>query len=315
MMPGGQTHATPWAVVGTKEPYHKAEVGLVDSSAPAFRKATMNAKAALPYTTVAGLLLLASGFLFCFVTVGKGEVGVLSWFGSVEEETLSPGPWLVHPFKKVYRMNTQTQKDEEPATVPTKNGLPIAMKATLLYRLAADRAPMMAREVGADNYQDRVVSPYFKNAVRDVTAEFLPEAFYSSNRSQIEAQIVDRLSREFEPRGLVVESVMLLEPVLPALVQQRIEAKVGAEQDAARMEYVLKQKELEARAKVVEAKGIAESQTIIKKDLDDNYIRYLWVMALKEHSGSIIYVPTGADGLPFFKPVHPGGAPAAPQPH
>ena len=151
-----------------------------------------------------------------------------------------------------------------------------------------------------------VVSPYFKNAVRDVTAEFLPEAFYSAERGMIEHKISEKLRKEFELRGLVVESVMLLEPVLPELVRQRIEAKVGAEQDAARMEYVLKQKELEAKAKVAEAKGIAEAQTIIKKDLDDNYIRYLWVMALKEHSGSIIYVPTGNDGLPFFKPVHTG---------
>ena len=275
----------------------------------------MNEKSKLPYFFgVSSVLVAFAVFAFCFVTVGKGEVGVLSWFGEVEEQTLGPGPWLVHPFKKVYRMNTQTQKDEEPATVPTKNGLPIGMKATLLYRLAADRAPMMAREVGADHYQDRVVSPYFKNAVRDVTAEFLPEAFYSADRGQIEAKIVDRLNREFEPRGLVVESVMLLEPVLPPLVQQRIEAKVGAEQDAARMEFVLKQKELEAKAKVVEAKGIADAQAIIKKDLDDNYIRYLWVMALKEHQGSIIYVPTGADGLPFFKPVHAGTAPPSSPP-
>jgi hypothetical protein len=58
--------------------------------------------------------------------------------------------------------------------------------------------------------------------------------------------------------------------------------------------------ELEAESKVIQAKGIAEAQTIIKKDLTDEYIRYLWVMALKEHQGAIIYVPTGQDGLPFF---------------
>jgi|SRR5579883_473876 len=245
-------------------------------------------------------------YVFCFVSIGKGEVGVLSWFGDVQDATLEPGPHLVHPLKTVYRMNVQTQKDEEPATVPTKNGLPVSMKATLLYHLDPSRAPAMSREVGRD-YQDRVVSPYFKNVVRDVTAEFLPEAFYSADRSVIEARIANRLRVDFEARGLVVESVMLLERVLPELVRQRIEAKVGAEQDAARMEFVLKQKELEAKAKVVEAKGIAESQNIIKKDLDDNYLRYLWIEALKEsakHNNATIYIPTGADGMPFFTAVH-----------
>jgi hypothetical protein len=55
---------------------------------------------------IAGVLLF--GYLFCFVSIGKGQVGVLSWFGDVEDRTLSPGPHLVHPLKTVYRMNTQT---------------------------------------------------------------------------------------------------------------------------------------------------------------------------------------------------------------
>ncbi len=146
----------------------------------------------------------------------------MSWFGDVQDTPLQSGPHLVHPFKKVHRMNTQTQKDEEPANVPTKNGLPVAMKATLLYRLDESKAPKMAKEVGAEGYQERVVSPYFKNAVRDVTAEYLPEAFYSSERAEIEGKIASRLQKEFEHRGLVVEAVMLLEPVLPEVVRATI---------------------------------------------------------------------------------------------
>lgn len=258
---------------------------------------------------VGGIVIAIIVYAACFVTVGKGEVGVKSWFGDLENETLPPGPHFVHPFKRVYRMTTQTQKDEEPASVPTKSGLTVSMKATLLYHLDGSQAPQMAREVGATDYQDRVVSPYFKNAVRDVTAEFPPEAFYSAERGQIEAKIADRLRKEYEPRGLVIESVMLLEPNLPEQVRQGIEAKARAEQDAFKMEFVLKQKELEAKAKVVEAKGIAESQQIIKKDLDDNYLRYLWIEALKDsskHGNATIYIPTGNDGMPFFRSVHPG---------
>lgn len=250
------------------------------------------------------VLVLIVGWMFCWVTVGKGHVGVLSWFGEVEDATLSPGPHLVHPFKRVYRMNVQTQKDEEPATVPTKNGLPVDMNATLLFHLDPGHAPMMAREVGDQDYAARVVTPYFKNAVRDVTAEYAPEAMYTAERTQVEQKIFARLTKELGPRGLVVEAVMILDPKLPAVVQERIQAKVGAEQDAARMEFVLKQKELEAQAKVVEARGIAEAQNIIKKDLDDNYLRYLWIEALKEsakHNNATIYVPTGHDGMPFFK--------------
>jgi regulator of protease activity HflC (stomatin/prohibitin superfamily) len=240
------------------------------------------------------------------VSVDNGHVGVTSLFGEVDDRTLPPGLHFVHPFKHVRRMNVQTQKDEEPATVPTKSGLPVQMKATLLWHLDPVNAVKMVKEVGDKDYAERVVSPYFRNAVRDVTAEYPPEAFYTADRVAVEAKVTDRVRKELEPRGVVVESVMLLDPVLPAVVNDRIQAKVGAEQDAQRMEYVLRQKKLEADAKVVEAKGIADAQMIIKKDLDHNYLVYLWIEALKEsakHNNAVIYIPTGGDGMPLFKGV------------
>lgn len=189
------------------------------------------------------------------------------------------------------------------------------MRATLLYHLRPDKAPMMAREVG-ENYQERVVTPYFKNAVRDVTAEFPPEALYTAERQKVEARVLERVRHELDVRGIEVEAVMLLDPVLPKVVRERIEAKVGAEQDAIRMQSVFKQreqeamankrqKELEAEAKVIEAKGIAESQKIIQKDLTREYLVYLWIDALRTHTGSTVYIPTGNDGLPFFKDIAP----------
>jgi prohibitin 1 len=256
---------------------------------------------------ITGFAFLFFAAIFCFARIPVGHVGVVSTFGDVSDQTLAPGLHVVMPWNGVTRMSTQTQVDEEPASVPTKKGLAITMKATLLFHLEPERAPSMLREVG-EGYPS-VIAKNFRNAVRDVTAEFDAESFYTGDRVNVESRILDRVRKELSSRGIEIESVMLLDPVLPDAVKSRIEAKLAAEQDAARMEYVLKQKKLEADAKVIEAKGIAEAQTIIKKDLDDNYLRYLWVMALKEHTGSVIYVPTGSDGLPFFRSVHPGATP------
>lgn len=254
-------------------------------------------------------IVFAFLWMFCWVTIDKGHIGVLSWFGDVQDSTLEPGAHIVSPFKRVYRMNVQTQKNEEPATVPTSNGLSVEIKATMLYHLDPAKAPKMAREVGDSKYEDRVIDPVFRNNVRDVCAKYPPEAFYSSDRQKIETEIMSRTQAELEVRGIIVEATMLLDPVLPAVVVERIQAKVGAEQDAMRMEYVLKQKEIEAKAKVVEAEGIAKAQAIIKKDLDHAYLVYLWIEALKEsakHNNAVIYIPTGGDGMPLFKNVHNG---------
>lgn len=144
--------------------------------------------------------------------------------------------------------------------------------------------------------------------VRDVCAEYTPEALYTVERNTVETRALARMEKELATRGFVFEQVMLQDPVLPAIVTERIQAKIGAEQDVIRMQSVLKQKELEAQAKVVEAKGIAESQAIIKKDLDQKYLIYQWILAVKEasaHGNKVIYIPTGNDGLPLFQAVDP----------
>lgn len=273
---------------------------------------------------VAGAVALVVGILTLPFTlvwgIPAGHVGIVSVFGEVSDETLpAGGPYFVKPWKSVIRTSVQTQKNDEPATVPTKGGLAVNMHSVMLYKLDPAAAPRVRREVG-EKYEEVLIDPYFKNAVRDVCSEYAPEALYTNERVQVEAAVLARVQKELGPRGIIVESIMLQDPVLPPVVADRIQAKVAAEQDAIRMQSVFKQreqeglankrtKELEAEAKVIEAKGIAEAQNIIKKDLDENYLRYLWIEALKEsakHNNATIYIPTGTDGMPLMKTVHPG---------
>lgn len=255
---------------------------------------------------VSFVLFVFAVYLFSWVTIPKGHVGVVSWFGQIEEKTLDPGWKLVNPLKTVYRVDIRTQKNEEPAITPTKGGLSVSLKAVLLYHVDPEYAPKLLTEVSITEFESRIVDPIFKNAVRDSTAEFEPEALYTSARQLVEEKVGSILRKELSKRGFVVESVMLQDPVLPDLVKTRIEQKVGAEQDVARMQFVLKQKQLEADAKVVEAQGIAKAQEIIKKDLDPLYLSYQFIEALKimsEHKNLIYFVPVGSDGLPILKQV------------
>jgi len=189
---------------------------------------------ALAILLISTPFLLVFGVLFSFARVPVGHVGVLSTFGDVSDKTLDPGLHIVMPRKGVTRMSTQTQVDEEQASVPTKKGLAVAMKATMLYHLESGQAPNMLREVGETYPQ--VIAKNFRNAVRDVTAEFDADAFYTGERVTVESRILGRMRKELSPRGIVIESVMLLDPVLPEVVKSRIEAKMAAEQDATRME-------------------------------------------------------------------------------
>lgn len=266
-------------------------------------------------TTVGVLLVIAVVFgslfsyLFCFVSIPAGHVGALSWFGKLEEENLPSGAHFVHPLKKVRRVNCQTRKNEEPSNVPTKNGLIVSIKATMLYHLSPLHVTKMLNEVG-DNYEENLIDPIFKDAVRDACREFDAEFLYTVDCNKVQTRITEQINKSLAHRGIVLEGVQLLEPGLPEVVKSRIEQKVAAEQDVSRMQFILKQRELEAQAKVLEATGIAKAQAIIKQDLTHEYLVYLWIEALKEsakHNNATIYIPTGQDGMPFFKTVQPKG--------
>ena len=55
-----------------------------------------------------------------------------------------------------------------------------------------------------------------------------------------------------------------------------------------------------ANAEIIRAKGIAEANRIIGDSLTNNdaYIHYLWIEALRDTKGQVIYVPTEA-GIPI----------------
>lgn len=270
---------------------------------------------------VVGVLFLVCGGCCVVPSVEPGHVGVVKSFGDMSDNPFpAGGPYLVRPWASVIRVNVQTQKNDEELSIPTKGGLTVKMHAVLLYKVRPERAASLLRETANGKYEEVLVDPIFKSCVRDVCANHVPEDLYDGTaRADIEYQILAKVQKELDPRGFACDAVMIQDPQLPGVVTERVQAKIAAEQDAIRMQSVYKQreqeamankrqKELEAEAKVIEAKGIADAQAIIQKDLSHEYLVYLWIEALRDcakHNNATIYVPTGSDGMPMFQSVKP----------
>lgn len=69
---------------------------------------------------------------------------------------------------------------------------------------------------------------------------------------------------------------------------------------------------LNAQAEVARARGVAESNEIIKNSINDQYIRYLWVKTLDGADKQIIYVPTESN-LPLTEASRLAPQPTQPQ--
>merc|ERR1739844_882886 len=99
------------------------------------------------------------------------------------------------------------------------------------------------------------------------TSEVDAKALYTSGRMVIQRKLKEELVEVLQPRGILIEDVLLKAIVLPHQLTHSIELKAQAEQEAARMEFVLLKERQEAERKSIEAKGVAEFQRIVSEGI------------------------------------------------
>ncbi len=212
--------------------------------------------------------------------VPAGNVGVQVLFGRVlTNATLSEGLNVVNPFVDLEIMTVRTQAytmsiaaeegqryGDDAITSLTKDGLEVAMDLTVWYHLEGSEAANVFQKIGKD-YMDKIVRPASRTAIRNTTVKYNAVEIYSEKREEVQNDISTTLDRDFKDRGIILEKVLLRNIKLPAKVKNAIEAKLEAEQDAQKMEFVLLKETKEAERKKIEAAGIAEAQRIIAQSL------------------------------------------------
>ena len=269
----------------------------------------------IPQIKVIGLvfaLISILGIIFSMlVTIQAGQLGVLydPLGNGVQSSPLSEGFHLVMPWQSVaeYSVRTQTfnmhqNGDDVAVSVLTGEGLEVTVDVSVIYHLQSNKLTELHRNVG-EEYQEVLIKPISRASARDLISTYSSEDLYTTEkRIRLQSELTNRIREKLEERGIDIESVLVREIQLPSQVKTSIENKITAEQDAKRMEFVLQKEEKEAERKIVEAKGVSESQKIISQSLDDKYLTWYWISSL-EKQNSVIYVPIGQNGLPIFKNI------------
>ena len=214
-------------------------------------------------------------------TVEPATVGVVTTFGRVSASTLTSGLHLVNPFASVVSYSTKTQLFEQQNHVPTKEGLTVDLDVALLYHIDEARVRDIYLSLGPD-YVSVLLMPELSSAVRGLTSEADAKALYTSGRSEMQKKLKAELSGVLEPRGILLEDVLLKAVTLPALLSHSIELKAQAEQESARMEFVLTKERQEATRKGVEAKGIADFQKIVSEGISPALLQWKGIEATEK---------------------------------
>ncbi|MDW8465229.1 MAG: prohibitin family protein [Chloroherpetonaceae bacterium] len=167
----------------------------------------------------------------------------------------------------------------------------------VLYRVIPSEAPRLLREVGVD-YRDKIVRPIIRTAIRDNAVYYNAVDLYSTKRDEFQQRIVEKIRKDFESRGLFLEQVLVRNIALPPSVKAAIEAKINAEQEAQKMQFILLKEQQEAERKRVEAQGISDYQKIINSTLTDKQLQYEQIKAMQElvksPNAKVIFMGRGA---------------------
>jgi regulator of protease activity HflC (stomatin/prohibitin superfamily) len=263
--------------------------------APSFIR---RAAAIILVVIVLGILLLNS-----VTSITTGHVGIVTMFGRVTGQTMGEGIHLVNPLAKVTELNIKTQEVKEHASVPSKEGLVMDLETSVLYHLDSTQAAVVYQKIGI-NYAEVLLVPNFRSAIRSVTASNLASSLYSDARETIARDILAHLQAQVQPRGIVIENVLLRDLQLPQTLKQAIEAKQQAQQEAQRMEFVLQREKQEAERKRVEAAGIKDFQDIVSQGISDKLLQWKGIEAtlelVKSQNSKVIVVGNSRNGMPLL---------------
>jgi regulator of protease activity HflC (stomatin/prohibitin superfamily) len=244
---------------------------------------------------IVGIIAVVLGIALSAVKIiDPGKVGVQVLFGKVQDNILESGLHIINPVVEIDTFNIQLQnytmsgKDNEgkqqgddAIRVLSSDGLEVTIDLSVLYKVIPSKAPFIKQNIGA-NYEDNIVRPVTRTAVRDNAVNYQAVDLYSTKRQEFQAKINQTITQSFAKNGLEIQSILIRNISLPASVKASIESKINAEQDAQKMQFVLQKERQEAERKRVEAQGIADYQKILSTGLSDKQLQYETIKAQKE---------------------------------
>lgn len=264
---------------------------------------------------VTGAFLL--GLILCSLRiVPPAHVGVPTTFGTVSASPVDSGIHMLNPFSTVVTFNLKTQLLYSQSIVPTKEGLNVELDVSLLYHVEKESVRDIFLKLG-ESYESVLVAPELQSAVRGLTSEVSAKALYTSGRLEIRNKLMSELTEKLKPRGIVLEDVLLKGIKLPKQLTDAIELKAQAEQESARMEFVLSKERQEADRKKVEASGISAFQKIVSEGISSQLLQWKGIEATERLASStnakIVVMGNSKDSLPVLLSAAGDSSPAPPQ--
>ncbi len=290
---------------------------------------------------VAALVLTTAGAGLVFLQADQYGV-VISAFqpNGYRKQPLGPGLHWIIPFfenvksysiaRQTYTMSGTTGEGQvqgdDLIKARTKDGQQVYIDASVIY--AVDPAKLIQLHITwQDRYEDNVVRPVVRAAIRDAVSQYGVEEIVSTQRNELEKNITDAIKQGMANNNLLMTDFLLRNIRFSDQYAQAVEQKQIAEQQALQAKLVVEQKKQEAEqarqvaqgqadASVIAAKGAADARviqaqaesqanTLLSQSLTPQLLQYQYIIKLSPNVQTI-FLPSGNQFiLPLPNPTTP----------
>lgn len=263
------------------------------------------------FATAVIIALVVIVLFVCTVRIPAGYVGVVyNMNGGISNKTLTQGFHIISPTQNVTTYSIGIEQsyltaskdgdsnDDESFEVPSNDGKGLTVDMTFTYRYDADRvADTFTRFKGQSgkDVKNSFIKPNIMSWTKEVTAKYSVIDLLGDKRATLNSELTDYLKQKFEPYGIVIESVSLINIDPDEETRSAVQKKVNAQQDLelAKIEQQTanvnaeKEKEvaitkanqeketaqINAEAKLIEAQAQADANRLISQSLTPELIR------------------------------------------
>jgi regulator of protease activity HflC (stomatin/prohibitin superfamily) len=287
----------------------------------------MKARSSLA-TLLAGMLLLATFVWFAgsrnpvtpagyvgYLTQGA-VLGKTRYYGLQKGPTSSGRTWLLNVENISITPYTYTEDFTGNNSVLSKDNLKISFRVHVVWRVREtaikDFVERYSTLYGAGESSDKIVEIAYTNFLREPLRTYARDSIQTLNGLAIKEQItpvgdaiLQRVLALTQNTPFQVTSVVVGNVQYPDEVASAVAQKLAATQVLERKQIEIDIAGAEARKRVVEAEGIAQSMQIINERLTQNYLQHEAIEAQKAMVGSpnhtTIYLPVGPMGVPLVE--------------
>ncbi len=194
-------------------------------------------------------------------TAGQGLVWRIPFVTDVQSY-----PVALRTYTMVARSSEGSSEGDDSIDLPTKEGQHIRQDISVTYNTSQDRAADVFRAFRGADIGD-IESTFIRRTIitvsQNAAGQMSLTGIISEDRGLLQTRIERGLHDEMTKMGFIVDKVNLGASHLPQTIEQQLQQKMAAQQQAQQAEYELQRQVTLAKARVAEAQGEADS-TLVK---------------------------------------------------